>query len=99
MRRLVFIGMLLAALLLSGTDAGAQASALAADNQAPETMIIVLSTPCPQGANPNAPNAGCPAQAPVLAQLQAAGATVLSTTTLVDTITARITPAEARVLA
>jgi len=61
-------------------------------------MIIILSASCPQGTTSAAPNAGCPAQAPVLAQLQAAGAAVISTTTLVDTITARMTPAEAQAL-
>ena len=35
--------------------------------------------------------------ATVLAQLQGAGATVLSTTSLVDTITASVSPAEAQV--
>jgi hypothetical protein len=99
MRRLVFVGMLIGALLMPGRGAGAQASTPVAGNQTPETMIIVLSTPCAQGATLAAANAGCPAQAPVLAQLQAAGATVVSTTTLVDTITARMTPAEAQALA
>lgn len=61
-------------------------------------MIVVLSAPCPQGTSSTAANASCPAQAPVLAQLQAAGATVVSTTTLVDTITASMTPAEAQAL-
>ena len=94
-RRLVVIGVLLATLLLPGGAAGLPTAVAAAGNSATEQMIIVLSAPCPQT---SAPNQGCPAQAPVLAQLQAAGATVISTTTLVDTITARMTPAEARTL-
>src|SRR5579872_4019223 len=84
MSRFMFVGILLVALLSQGGGAGAQASARAAGNQAPETVIIILSTPCSQGTTSTAPNESCPAQAPVLAQLQAAGATVISTTTLVD---------------
>jgi hypothetical protein len=99
MKRIVFVGVLMAALLMPGRGAGAQASAPTAGNQAPETMIIVLSAPCPQGATSTAANAGCPAQASVLAQLLAAGAAVIATTTLVDTITARMIPAEAQALA
>ena len=98
MRRLVFVGMLMVALVIPDRSAGVRAAAPAAGNQAPETMIIVLSAPCPQGSTSTASTGNCPAQAPVLAQLQAAGATVVSTTTLVDTITARMTPAEALTL-
>lgn len=65
-----------------------------ASGGSPETVIAVLSAPCPPAAGQQ-----CPAQAPVLAQLQAQGATVVSTTTLVDTITARVSPEEARALA
>lgn len=70
-----------------------------AGNQAPETVIVVLFAACPAPAGGSAAAASsCPPQAPVLAQLNAVGATVLSSTTLVDTITAKVTPAEAQVL-
>jgi Subtilase family len=63
--------------------------------QPEQTMIVVLSARCAgPGTSVSGTGDGCPAQAPVLAQLQAAGATVLSTTTLVDTITARMSEAE-----
>ncbi|HMK97460.1 MAG TPA: S8 family serine peptidase, partial [Acidimicrobiales bacterium] len=61
-----------------------------------EQAIVVLKSPCPSRATPGAT---CPPQRPVVAELEAARARVLSTTTLVDTITAEVTPAQARALA
>lgn len=65
-------------------------------NQGGQEMVLVLSTPCPATTPGSGSAPSCPAQAPVLAQLQADGATVVSTTTLVDTITAVLTPGEAQ---
>jgi hypothetical protein len=62
-----------------------------------QNVILVLRHACPPESR-TAPGAACPAQVPVLAKLKADGATVLSTTTLVDSITAAVTPAMARAL-
>ena len=88
---------LLAAGLVAEPSATAQAP-LAASGQ-PRTMIVVLGGSCtPVAATSSGASASCAEQEPVLAQLQAAGATVLSTTSLIDTITASVSPAEAQVL-
>ena len=88
---------LLAAGLVSEPSATAQAP-VAASGQ-PRTMIVVLGGSCtPVAATSSGASASCAEQEPVLAQLQAAGATVLSTTSLIDTITASVSPAEAQVL-
>ncbi|MGH9106328.1 MAG: S8 family peptidase [Acidimicrobiales bacterium] len=63
---------------------------------AQETVIAVLDAAC---SGQSAPAGTCPSQAPIVAQLQAEGATVLSTTTLVDTVTAEVTQAQAQALA
>jgi len=89
----------LAAALVSQPIAGAQAPPAPAAGGAPETMIVVLDGSCTAVAsNGSAVAATCAQQQPVFAQLQAAGATVVSTTSLVDTITAKVTPAEAQLL-
>ncbi len=87
---------LLAAGLVAEPSASAQAP-VAASGQ-PRTMIVVLGGSCTPLAATAGAAASCAEQEPVLAQLQAAGATVLSTTSLIDTITASVSPAEAQVL-
>ena len=89
-----------AAVLVTQPIANAQAP-VTQTGGAPETMIIVLSGSCTPitGGGSGGASASCAEQLPVLAQLQAAGATVLATTSLVDTITARVTPGEAQALA
>src|SRR5579864_4877052 len=87
---------LLAAGLVAEPSATAQAP-VAASGQA-RTMIVVLDGSCTPVPATSGASASCAEQEPVLAQLQAAGATVLSTTSLIDTITASVSPAEARVL-
>lgn len=78
----------------------AQQPATTAGGQAPGTMIVVLSASCAaQGSSTPASGSSCSAQQPVLSELQALGATVVSTSTLVDTITARMTPAAAQTIA
>ena len=57
----------------------------------------MLKAPCPFRVGTSAGTA-CAAQAPVLSELKADGATVLATTTLVDSITALVSPALARAL-
>ena len=87
-----------AAALVSQPVASAQAPGPQAGGQ-PTTMIIVIGGSCtPVAAGASASSATCDQQQPVLAQLQGAGATVLSTTSLVDTITASVTPTEASAL-
>ena len=90
-----------AAALVSQPVASAQAPVPQASGQ-PTTVIIVMGGSCtPVGSSAprtGASSATCDQQEPVLAQLQGAGATVLSTTSLVDTITASVTPAEASAL-
>ena len=53
--------------------------------------MVVLKATCPTGSRLVA-GVPCPAQAPVVAQLKAAGAKILATTTLVDTLTAEVSP-------
>lgn len=64
-------------------------------------VVLVLRSPCPatvEGTGGSVP-ARCPAQAGVEAQLKALGAGVVTSTTLVDTVTAEVTLAQARWLA
>lgn len=86
---------LVAALFAQPVSASAQAPpASGSPASGPsETVIVVLSAPCQPGATT------CAAQGPVIGQLQSAGASVLSTTSLVDTITARVSSGEAQALA
>lgn len=99
MFRILRAGALATLLLLSTWSAALVPAAQAAGNPASETVIIVLSASCSQAGASTTVSQSCPAQAPVLDQLKNAGAKVISTTTLVDTITARVTPAEAQALA
>ena len=88
----------MAATLFTQPIAGAQVPTPQAGG-APQTMIIVINGPCTAvGTNGATGAPTCAQQEPVIAQLQAAGAAVLSTTSLVDTIIARLTPAEAQVV-
>jgi hypothetical protein len=59
--------------------------------------MLVLSHGCPPGTR-TSPGAACPAQARVLTALKAGGAKVLATTSLVDSITASVSPALAHAL-
>jgi subtilisin family serine protease len=87
----------LAAALVAQPAASAQAPVQGSGQ--PRTVIVVMSGPCtPVAGETNGAGASCAEQEPVLAQLQNAGATVLSTTSLVDTITASVWPAEAQIL-
>ena len=86
----------LAAVLVAQPAANAQSPVLASGQ--PKTVIVVMSGSCTAVAAASAAGASCAEQEPVLAQLQSAGATVLSTTSLIDTITASVSPAEAQVL-
>jgi len=65
--------------------------------RASENVLLLLKAACPARAR-TTPGVACPAQAAVLAELKAGGATVLSTTTLVDSITALVSPALASAL-
>ena len=65
--------------------------------RASENVILLLKAACPERARTTA-GVACPAQAAVLAELQAGGAKVLSSTTLVDSITALVSPALAHAL-
>ncbi len=87
---------LLAAGLVAEPSATAQAPVVASGQ--PRTMIVVLGGSCTPVAATSGAVASCAEQEPVLAQLQTAGATVLSTTSLIDTITASVSPAEEQVL-
>jgi len=87
----------LAATLVVQPIASAQVQAPGAGGR-PETVIIVLGGSCTALAEASSPGATCAQQEPVLAQLQSAGATVQSTTSLVDTITATVTAGEAQAL-
>lgn len=87
--------------LVAGIVSSAGASASSSTPTGPTAqVIIVLSTPCGVAPGTGAPGTSttCTAQAPILAQLASAGATVVSTTTLIDTITATVTPAEQQAL-
>jgi subtilisin family serine protease len=86
----------LAAVLVAQPAANAQSPVLASGQ--PKAVIVVMSGSCTAVAAASAAGASCAEQEPVLAQLQSAGATVLSTTSLIDTITASVSPAEAQVL-
>ena len=86
----------LAAVLVAQPAANAQSPVLASGQ--PKTVIVVMSGSCTAVAAASAAGASCAEQEPVLAQLQSAGATVLSTTSLIDTITASVSPAEAQAL-
>ena len=85
----------LAAALVAQPAASAQAPVPAAGPA--KTVIVVMSGSCTPVAASGA-GASCAQQLPVLAQLDTAGATVLSTTSLIDTITASVSPAEDQVL-
>jgi len=63
-----------------------------------ERVILLLAQQCPQRAR-LAEGFACPPQDPLLAELKAAGAQVVSKSTLVDTITASVSAAQARALA
>ena len=65
--------------------------------RASENVILLLKAACPERARTTA-GVACPAQSAVLAELKAGGATVLSTTTLVDSISALVSPAIAAAL-
>jgi hypothetical protein len=86
----------LAAALVAQPPASAQAPALVGGQ--PRTVIVVMNGSCTPVVAASGPSASCAQQEPVLAQLESAGATVLSTTRLVDTITASVSAAEAQVL-
>ncbi|HTW09920.1 MAG TPA: S8 family serine peptidase [Acidimicrobiales bacterium] len=88
----------LAATLVVQPIADAQAPAPGLGGQQ-ETVIIVLGGSCTTVAGASSPGATCTQQQPVLAQLQAAGATVQSTTSLIDAITATVSSGEAQALA
>ena len=93
--RLTLLRALGAPFLLAALNAqpvAASAQPPASPNQAEQTVIVVLSTPCPQGP-------ACPAQGPVVAEVEASGGSVVGTTSLVDTVTARVAPAVAKALA
>jgi len=65
----------------------------------PSPVVIVMDGPCaPIAPGTFAGRVTCSDQLPVLAQLKTAKATVVSTTRLVDTITARVTPMEGEAL-
>lgn len=65
--------------------------------RASENVLLLLKAACPARARTMA-GVACPPQAAVLAELKAAGAKVLSSTTLVDSITALVSPALASAL-
>ena len=65
--------------------------------RASENVILLLKAACPERARTTA-GVACPAQAAVLAELGAGGGKVLSSTTLVDSITALVSPALASAL-
>jgi hypothetical protein len=64
--------LVLAAVLVAQPIAGAQGLPSGA-GQAPETVVGVLSSPCTTPVPPGAASA-CPQQAPVIAQVESAGA-------------------------
>jgi subtilisin family serine protease len=66
--------------------------------RASENVMLLLKAACPVQARTTA-GVACPPQAAVLAELKAGGAKVLSTTTLVDSVTALVSPALASTLA
>jgi len=68
-----------------------------AAGRASENVLLLLKAACPGQARTTA-GVACPPQAAVLAELKAGGAKVLSTTTLVDSITALVSPALASAL-
>ena len=65
--------------------------------RASENVVLLLRAACPGLARTNA-GVACPPQGAVLAELKAGGAKILSTTTLVDSITALVSPALASAL-
>ncbi|HLI51073.1 MAG TPA: S8 family serine peptidase, partial [Thermomicrobiaceae bacterium] len=103
MFRLLRVGIITALLVMSTWSAALLPAVQASGAPSSETVIIVLSASCwqgqGQGARAFSAGQSCAAQTPVLDQLKNAGAKVISTTTLVDTITAQVTPAEAQALA
>ncbi|MGP8207829.1 MAG: S8 family serine peptidase [Acidimicrobiales bacterium] len=64
---------------------------------ATQRVMLMLRQACPLRARTSA-GAACPAQAPVLAALRADGARVLATTSLVDSVTAAVSPTLAAAL-
>jgi hypothetical protein len=65
--------------------------------RASENVMLLLKAACPALARTTA-GVACPPQAAVLAELKAGGAKVLATSTLVDSITALVSPALASAL-
>jgi hypothetical protein len=83
----------------SAKQSSSQAKLVAqhAVGRASENVLLLLKAACPAQARTTA-GVACPPQAAVLAELKAGGAKVLSTSTLVDSITALVSPALASAL-
>jgi hypothetical protein len=102
-----FVAQPIGVVAAAGRTPARQANAKQASNQAKrvaqqagrasENVILLLRAACPARARTTA-GVACPAQAAVLAELKAGGASVLSSTTLVDSITALVSPALASAL-
>ena len=73
------------------------ATGQAGTDQPSQKVMLVLRHTCPPDTR-TSPGAACPAQARVLGALKAGGAKVLATTSLVDSITASVSPALAHAL-
>lgn len=80
-----------------GTGTASPLPSARSGGRADETVVLILRGACPPVTSDPDEAGGapsCPAQAPVLRELRQGKAKVLSTTQLIDTITARVTPAQ-----